>query len=203
MLRIQARIQGHTPLMMDCMSDAVLEGIRTGVRVSCNKDVPAKQQAEAGLYKDNDGLIAIPVYVFLACLREAGRHFKIGSPPRQITKGEGETSLYSFLTIPGAEFLYFEGTPEWEVDKRRGGADKGKSTCIVRAKFHKWSFRVTMEVDETEISESMFKSLVAVAGKKKGLCAFRPTCGGPFGQFRIAEWASEKIELDGEVADAA
>jgi hypothetical protein len=189
---INVKCQGISPLLMNPMTDEILEGLRTGVHTKIEKDAPAKKVAEKKIYKDEDGNIGIPALNLYSALMEAGRHEKLGKKQISTTKS---SLLPSFLWIEG-EFLQFTNGTEWEVDKRRGVMDSGgkkTAVCIVRPKFKDWEFTVNLTLDPNICDESLAKKLLIIAGNMIGLGDFRPTCRGPFGRFKVIEWNSKKI----------
>lgn len=191
MLTIKVTCQGVSPLLMNPMSDETLEGLRTGVRTSKPTDLTSEQEAEKKLYKDsnNGNMIGIPALNLYSCMIEAGRSVKNGK--KQISTKDS-SSLPSFLQID-EEFLPFINEAKWVVDKRRGRLPKdGTAVCLVRPKFPEWEFKVTLRVDETICAENTARKLVETAGNSIGLGAFRPTCRGPFGRFKITEWKVQK-----------
>lgn len=189
MIRVLATLEGISPLLMNPMSDEVLEGIRTKTSAPKRTDWTPREEAATKLYLDDDGVIGIPSINLYASLVEAGRRVKVNA--KQISTATS-TILPSFLSIDEF-FLPFKGDPQWVADKRRGSNEKKQAVCIVRPRFNNWEFDATLEIDETEANEETVRKLVEVSGKMIGLCDFRPTCKGPFGRFKIAAW----VKLDG------
>jgi hypothetical protein len=173
---------------MNPLTDEVLEGIRTKTSPPRRTDWSREEEAETKLYRE-DGRIGLPSLNLFASLAEAGRLLKAGK--RQISTANS-TILPSFLTIEGF-FLPFKGDPTWVADMRRGTNEKSQAVPIVRPRFDSWEFDVTIEIDETEVNEDTVRQLVEIAGKKIGLCDFRPNKKGPFGRFKVAAW----VKLDG------
>ncbi len=190
MITVKATLIGIRPLLMDRMSDATLESLRTGVRKPEPKDVPAEDIARKKIYTDEDGNVGLPAQMLFSCMVVAGRKVKNGK--YQISTAES-SSLPALLDIE-EDFLVFNGHADkkWEVSKDLGRLQNGTAVCITRPKFLKWGFDVTLEIDESEVSEETIKQLVAVAGKKFGLGAWRPGCKGRFGTFKIASWNSDR-----------
>ncbi|MAF13389.1 MAG: hypothetical protein CMI53_00645 [Parcubacteria group bacterium] len=199
---IEVTIKGSSPLLMNPLTDATLEGLRTGVHPPVKKDGPASDVARTRVYraqnfvpvKEGDlGPVVMPSVNFLACLVEAGRSVKNGK--KQISTAS-TTTLYSFLEILEPEFpltdLQEENTQDgegWITDCRRGVlAQNNIAVCIVRPRFDIWSFRYTMTIDLGEIDEGKVAELITTAGKKVGLCDFRPAKRGHFGRFAITDW---------------
>lgn len=194
MIEISVKCRSVGPgLLMNPMTDETLEGLRTGVHEPKRRDITSEEEAESKLYKDASGVIGIPVENLSACLCGAGRHVKNGTPPRQISTAT-TTTLYSLLSIREGFLPLSDGNggqAAWIVDKKRGQMkvkNEKIAVCLVRPRFNLWGISFTLEVDEKEVKPETVKQLVEIAGKKIGLCDFRPTCKGPFGRFEIAEW---------------
>ena len=189
-MRVLATLRGIHPLLMNPATEELLDQLRNRTPSPKRTDWPAEEEAATKLYRDEDGAIGIPSLNLFSSLVEAGRLVKAGT--KQISTSKS-TILPSFLSIEEF-FLPFKGDPEWVVDKRRGrNPNGGEMVCLVRPKFADWEFDVTFEIDESEVDEKVVQKLVETAGKKVGLCDFRPACKGPFGRFKVAAW----VKLDG------
>lgn len=195
MIRVLATLGGISPLLMNPATEELLDQLRNRTPSPKRTDWSPEDEAAGKLYRDDDGSIGIPSLNLFSSLVEAGRLVKAGT--KQISTSKS-TILPSFLTIEEF-FLPFKGDPEWVVDKRRGrNPNGGEMVCLVRPKFADWEFDVTLEIDETEVDEKVVQKLVATAGKKVGLCDFRPACKGPFGRFAVAKWAKLDGSQDGK-----
>lgn len=197
MIRVRATLRGISPLLMNPMTDEVLEGIRTRTSSPKRTDWTPEEEAKTKLYRNENGAIGIPSLNLFASLVEAGRRVKVNA--KQISTAES-TILPSFLSIEEF-FLPFKGDPEWVVDKRRGTNEKKQAICLVRPRFNTWEFNVTFKINETKVNEETVRKLVEVSGDEIGLCDFRPTCKGPFGRFATAKWSRLKGDdsQDGKV----
>ena len=200
MIRVLATLRGISPLLMNPATEELLDQLRNRTPAQKRTDWPAEDEAAAKLYRDDDGAIGIPSLNLFSCLAEAGRLVKSGK--KQISTAKS-TILPSILSIEEF-FLPFKDDPEWVVDKRRGrNPNGGEMVCLVRPKFTDWEFDVTLEIDETEVDESIVRQLVETAGKKVGLCDFRPACKGPFGRFYVAAWVKQDGSTNGKAAVGA
>lgn len=185
-------IQGISPLLMNPMTADILDQLEGGAAARKPKDLTktSYETAAEKLYKDEIDRIGIPALNLFSCLVEAGRQVKIDAK-RGISNSES-TLLPSFLAIKEF-FLPFEGEPSWAVDRRRGVLEAtGTAVCLVRPRFDAWDFYVTVDVDLQEISLEKVQLLFQKAGNSVGLCDFRPACRGPFGRFRVVEWAEKE-----------
>lgn len=204
------RLKGKKPLLMDAMSSATMDGLETGVRPPEVKDRPATEKCAPKIYRHPDtGRIGLPVELFFACLKQAGRKVKNGR--YNISTATG-TTLYGMLDLK-EDFLPLLNIPEkvkpeskeegkyWKVDRRRGIGKQAKTptaVAVIRPAFAEWEFEVTVEYDEKKINGETVKRLFQEAGSGQGLCGFRPNCGGPFGRFELVHWPAE---LDSNPAD--
>jgi len=179
---------------MDNMSDAVLEGLRTGVRPQVKKDRPARVEAGEKIYREGNeptGKIGLPITMLFACLVAAGR--MVAFRGKKMISTAETTLLPDFFTLVG-DFLYLreaqDGETEdlWVVDKRRGQGNTGVAVCVTRPKFNKWSFEVVLEFDDKKADLSTIQALFTNAGSAQGLGSFRPNKRGPFGRFTAANW---------------
>lgn len=189
----KVKCTGVSPILMDPMTDAVLEGLRTGVRSNPKRDRPAVEVAREKIYRENGdkSSIGLPSEMLFASLVAAGRNVKNGK--KQVST-VSTTTLPDFFSIQDL-FLPFlnvkKGKKEnesWKVDKRRGRLKDGTAVCIVRPRFDKWEFEVIVEYDDKKVNESVIKDLFVNAGSAQGLGAFRPNCKGQFGRFKVASW---------------
>lgn len=190
MIEVQVTIVGTRPLYMDNMPDDVKRGLLTGVRPPEIKDVPPEDIAKRKLYKDEKGSLGLPARMLFSCLVNAGRKVKNGK--YQISNADSST-LPALLDIR-EEFLVFNGhAGDWKAAMDLGRLPNGTAIIIVRPRFEKWGFDVTLEIDESEVSEKTIRQLVEVAGKKYGLGAWRPACKGRFGTFRVESWKPKTV----------
>jgi hypothetical protein len=190
---IRAVCVGISPLLMNPATDELLEELRTGQRQQVDRNIPAIRQAEKKLCKDDEGRIGIRAINLRSSLVEAGRHVKFDGK-KSVSTAES-TLLDAFLQIQDF-FLPFpeELAKAWVPDKRKGNLDNGTAVCIVRPRFDKWSFTVTIEIDEAVAKDSTARRVFDMAGSRVGLCDFRPAKRGPFGRFKVTEWGRISTE---------
>lgn len=191
MVRIKARLEGIFALLMNPATEELLDQLDGGAATRKPKvtDESPKKKAEKKIIRNEKGQIGIPNEYLFSCLVEAGRFIKFDTR-RSISTGEA-TLLPSFLTIEEQFFPFENQNGSWRPDRRRGILDSGgkkTAVCITRPRFDQWAFSVTLAVDEKEIALEKVRQLVEKAGTAIGLGDFRPSCRGPFGRFRVAEW---------------
>ena len=184
-VKIQVECQGKSPLLMQAMSvETIVNVLIRRQRQPAKTDLSLEEMAETCLYREN-GNIGIPATNLFSCLIEAGRHVAFSGKTKISTKDS--TLLPSFLSIEEM-FLPLTGAGKWKPDVRRGQMKDGTAVGIVRPMFKEWGFKVTLMVDLSETTEATVKRLLEIAGRRVGLCSFRPQKRGPFGQFKISKW---------------
>lgn len=200
MKTLKIRCTGISPLMMDRMSAATLQGLLDGVRPQIAKDRPVDVVAAEKIYRDPNGRIALPAEMLFAALVGAGRNVKVG---KKGISTATTTSLPDFMSIEESH-LPLTNIPAnangeeknfWTADLRKGMGYNGKTptaVAIVRPKFPNWEFAVTVKLDEKKVGEDTLKALFASAGSTQGLGSFRPNKKGMFGRFTVAEMKEVK-----------
>lgn len=187
---------GRTPLLMDPMSEEVIvRDLIMGGRPPKDTTTPVEERAARKIYRNEAGKIGLPAGMLFASLRGAGRKIKVG-PRATLTKYDGETALPAIMTI--REMFLELKHPDvkdfetaWKTDVRRGQLATGTTCGIIRPKFDKWGFEVTIDVDYTGmegLSEQHIRDLFTKSGRVTGLGSFRPSCGGQFGTYDVAEF---------------
>lgn len=189
--RVRCTIKSLSPGMLpNQMTPVLLESLRTGVRLPKMKDVSITEQAEAVLYKDENGRLGIPVENLYACLVEAGRAIKLGQAgsSKKMVSNADSTELFSFLEIE-EEFLWFPKGTEWRPFPHRGRLkDKARTAvCIVRPRIPHWELTFHCLVDGNLFGANRLPELLTRAGRSIGLCDWRPGCKGRFGRFVVTE----------------
>lgn len=185
LIRIDIKIEGTTPLLMNRFTDEAQRAATEGTRSSIVGDRgTAKEQAERKVYT-HDGVIGIPQPNLFRCFIDAGKFFKNGRSKITTQK----TSLIpACLEIEGM-FLPLEMAEDWQVDTRpvRIPATGGRILAH-RPMFEKWALTFETQLDTSMIGEKMFREIVDAAGKRIGLGDFRPDTKGPFGKFVVVDW---------------
>lgn len=192
MQKIRVVCEGISPLLLNPMTEETLEEIRTKNARPKQRDISREEEASAKLIHDEDGNLAIPVVYLFGALVEAGRKVKNGKT--QVSTA-GSTTLYSFMTIVGGEFMPLLDDPKWEPDLRRGTGQNNVAVAIVRPKFKVWKFEVIVEINLDTSTPRLVRDIFDIAGSTVGLGDFRPAKKGPFGRFGVTVW--EELERSG------
>lgn len=208
---------GTEPLKLHNFRDEDIEQVLVrGERPAPIKDMPLPDMAERCLYLDEEDNPAIPVVNLMAALRDAGRKVPWGkaSGRQKVTMSDGKTLLFSFLKVYGSmlkngqrsQFIRLDVTPGeednehgWHADLSLGRMPNGTAVGIVRPQFDNWQLKTVVCIRDIgpEVTAQMVGELFGIAGQANGLGAHRPSCGGPFGAFKIAE----VIKLDSPPED--
>lgn len=183
-------IKGITPMMMRRFTDE--DQIRASTVGSSSvpiDDITAQQEAEASLYRDEDGTIGWPSPNILRMLIDAGSFFKVGRSKVTTQKSSIIPAAVSLEPL----FIPVIHDQDWRVDTRpiRIPATGGR---ILRHRpcFEDWELSFTASLDTHLIPEKLFREIVDSAGQRIGVGEFRPYCKGPFGKFVVTEWKKEK-----------
>jgi len=206
MRQVTIVLTGITPLLLDPMSNATLEQIRTKAAGPDLSKKNPKDIAVTKFYRNTDGVAGIPLCNITACLVEAGRTQKNPKTNKQIST-LNDTTLYGLVTDFGSqEIIPFVGcddsseeakTPKWEVDERRGvgkNVNPPVAVAIIRPRIDVWALNLTVNYDETEIPMASLIALFTKAGTSNGICGARPNKGRmPFGRFAVTEWIEESL----------
>jgi hypothetical protein len=186
---IKVQIEGLRPgLLLKRFPDGNLE--ETSMVQKGEKGTP-REQAESGLYKDENGIIGIPSQMIFSSMMEAGRDLKIGK--RQIST-KTSSLIPAGLAIEEV-FLTLKTPKPWEVDSRRVVPAAGGGTVSVisyRPRFDEWSVEFTLSIDTEIFTKEIARQLIDMAGKRQGIGCYRPNRKGPFGRFVVIGWKEQK-----------
>lgn len=185
---IEITVEGTTPLICNRFTDAAAASASNGSRnSSAGADRGTPQEiAEGKLYVGLDGLPMIPQPNLLRCIVEGGRFTKIGKAQATTTKG---SLLYACVDIIGAEIQIDHRQP-WRVDTRAVRIPStGGRILAHRPMFDDWRLSFTVNLDTAILGEKLFRQIVDDAGQRIGLGDFRPQCKGPYGRFKVVQWA--------------
>ena len=187
LLRIEIN-QLSPGMLMDPATQELLNNLRLGNRPQKKTDWTAEEEAGTKLYRSERGHMGVPTQNIISCLISAGQHVKSGKKNISTAK---TTTLFDFLEFPEdfCEFMDCDenGNVPWAAFQSKGNLEnKGSKTavCLTRPRIAKWRIQLVVIYDDKRvISEDTDIKLVATAGRKIGLCSWRPSCKGKFGRF--------------------
>jgi len=191
MERIDLRIEGVTPLLMNAFHDEaqLAATSRTSAATIGEKGTPL-EQATKKLYRAIDGkTLVIPQPNLLSCITAAGKFFKAGKSKVTTQKS---SLIPACLSIEGVD-IALEHKQPWRVDSRpvRIPSTGGRVLCY-RPMFDDWALTVEMLLDTDVMTVALLREVVDAAGKRIGLGDFRPDCKGPFGRFVVTHWKTQR-----------
>lgn len=188
---IHATIEGISPLLMHRFTDEAQQSATSGTRTSSaagDRGTP-REQAEACLHTDEGGNPIMPQPNIMSCIIEAGKFFKNGKSKITTLK----TSLLPSCVFLLEPYYKLEHDEPWDVDARPVRIPTTGGRIIrYRPCFQDWKVSFAIELDETELGMKLLREILDAAGKKVGLCDFRPGTKGPFGRFKVTHWEVDK-----------
>lgn len=192
---VDVTIRGLTPLLMNKMTESQLEAIRTKTKSPKTADIGStltpREEAEQKVYtSENDPYV--PGVNLMACFIEAGKFVRLDNK-RQISNAQSTVLPGLMLLLDTAPLLkdpdHPEKTAEWEADVQQGrNPNGGEAVAVCRPRFDAWQTSFRIDIDTREIGENAIRDLIDKAGKRIGLCDFRPQRKGIFGQFVVECW---------------
>lgn len=191
LMRVEVVAEGITPLLQNRLSEETLEGIRSKVKKPKTASRPTpREECEPKVHQRGDRPV-LPTENLLSCLIAAGAYVRLDGK-RQLSTSKS-TMLPAFLSIEEPYLWLLDpktGKPAaWEVDLRAGrNPNGGEAVAICRPRFDAWSFKTTVQLDLAQIGEPTIRELFAIAGRRIGLCDFRPQRKGLYGQFSLTSW---------------
>jgi len=142
-----------------------------------------KTEAEMYIYRDPDGRPCVPAINVKACLREAGRNYRV----------KGRKSTFAAMIRAGIDIEPFyipildpdtNQIAKWTVDYRPVVVQRNR-IMRARPRFDKWMLRFkVINKDPTVILRDALRKILEDAGKWIGLCDYRPE----FGLFEVADF---------------
>jgi hypothetical protein len=167
------KIVGTKPLLMHAPT-----GLGDKPKLRRGEHLDPKTEAESYLYKDAEGRICIPSVNIKACIREAGRNYRVS----------GRRTTFASMIRAGLDIKPFPYVPlihnGWRVDVRPVVVQRNR---ILRARpcFDEWALEFEIvNRDPTIIHMDTLKRILVDAGRYYGLGDFRPE----FGLFEVAQF---------------
>jgi hypothetical protein len=171
-------IVGTKPLLMNAPVDL---GDKPTKRRGEHLD--PKEEAEMKLYKDPQGRIVVPSVNIKACIRDAGRNYRV----------KGRKSTFAAMIKAAMDIRPFPYVPlvyskPWVVDIRPVVV-QGNRILRARPRFDEWGLKFEIvNSDPTIIHAETMKKILEDAGKYCGLGDFRPE----FGTFVVTKFETQK-----------
>lgn len=191
MAQLKVTLRGITPLMMHNPLGSMPLDDKPKTR--SQRIVPPKEEAEAGTYRNEEGLLVFPASSIRPCILFAGIGSRLGN--RSVRSILGSALLNVSACDGNPEWLLttdHNGVPltDYEIDIRRVVfRSGGKAVGIMRArpKLNEWQMEVLIEYSEQFASRESVLEYLQRAGIVSGLGDFRPQREGTFGRFEVLE----------------
>jgi hypothetical protein len=169
------KIVGSKPLLMHAPI-----GIGDKPKLRRGEHLDPKVEAESYLYKDPQRKICIPSVNIKACIREAGRNYRVS----------GRRTTFGAMIRAGLDVKPFPYVPlqhnGWETDIRPVVVQRSR-ILRARPRFNEWALEFQIiNQDPTVIHKDTLKKILEDAGKYYGLGDFRPE----FGLFTVEKFES-------------
>lgn len=193
-MKIHVKCEGVTPILFNPKTDEVIAQLMKSksARKQVSSETNPDEIAEKKIPRDDKGRAGVPGRYLFGNLSEAGRDVQLEARKKLSTREQ--TFLPSFLRIVENFMPFCEGyigKNGWVTDKDMGRPDPKLPTMpIIRPRFEKWSFEMTLDVF-SDIAIEKIKELVEKGGRL-GLGAFRKK--GPYGRYKVVEWRVEGEE---------
>lgn len=204
MLYVEVKIEGITPLLQHQLNDATLAGIDDGARkVLVPSDATPREKAEPVSYRNAEGVYYIPSVYLSAMLREAGTNHKMRGSRKSVKYIVPAAVLFETYEIP---LLDGQDEPirDFEVDTRAVRIrTTGGRIPRHRPRFDRWRARFDLRIDDTMLTEDLVNEMLSEGGARIGIGDFRPSCGGPFGRFKVLRWKKRPLPACDDVGDEA
>lgn len=184
MARVEVEIGGITPLLMNRFTDEAEVAVTNGHRpILRGEPKTPRECAKKTAYIDDNGLLYIPGPNIFAAIIDAGGFIKVRKTKLTTQK---KSLIPASLIIE--ELVCSLNQSDFEVDSRRVVIPStGGSIMRHRARIDDWAVSFTIQVNE-EMSLSLARELIDIAGNKVGIGDYRPFRRGPFGRFKVTSW---------------
>jgi hypothetical protein len=183
-------IEGTSPLLQCSAQNITAAQLNPGVAPAKKEKETPRQVAERLAYH-HDGICVHPVAGIVGAITDAGAWFKDPKNARGKMKNQLKGALFpidEFAPVLDPDTRKPYATGAWEVDVRTGfNNNRGTSTRIIicRPRFDRWSMVTLLELDDEIATAAELTPIIAAAGRRIGIGAFRPQRSGMFGRFRV------------------
>lgn len=202
LVKVKVTFGGIAPLLVNRLSEEELLALYNRTRAAKNASRPEpRAAADAKMYvakgPDGKNWPYMPIKNVMSCLISAGVYVRLDGKKQVSTAGK--TTLPAFLTPQNGNDLAWlldaDNKPKlWEVDMQAGkNPNGGEAVCIVRPRIDPpWKFSMVFQIDYREIDAAKVRELFDHGGSRVGLCDFRPTRKGSYGQWKVECWEELK-----------
>lgn len=184
--QVAVQIRGTNPLLIHRFNEAD-EAQKSTRRIEISK-VDPREVAKKNAYIAEDGTFYFSAFAIMGAMTNAGAAHK--------ARGSRKTLRF---VVPCAvrvatdtiTILNGEGPADhFEVDSRPVTIPATKGRIMRhRPRFNEWGAEFVLHIDETLLAAETAQQLLQEAGQSIGIGDFRPEKRGPFGTFRVTQFA--------------
>jgi hypothetical protein len=189
MKTVSVEIRGTSPLLIHRFSDAAEQSKATR-KIAVDKPDP-REEATKHAYIAPDGTFYFSAFAIPNAMGAAGSNHKM--------KGSRKTLRFVVpsavrMTTDTVTILNGRGpAKDFEVDSRPVTIPATKGRIMRhRPRFDDWGARFDLVVNDDQISIESAHQLLTEAGQGIGIGDFRPEKRGPFGTFRVVQFAEKE-----------
>lgn len=178
MKKIQVKLKGITPLLMNSPKSMIEEAMNSDMKTSTKKH-DFEASAEKLAYKTDKGKLYVPAEAIKGSLIGAASWKKIG-------KFTAKPIIAGGVFIPEPELILDK--QKYELDYRTVVIQKAR---VVKARpmVRDWTLDFEILYNENLIpDETIIKELLIESGQRVGILDFRPQKMGSFGMFEVEEF---------------
>jgi hypothetical protein len=180
MKKINVRIEGITPLLMNRFRDAQIEG-----KTKKHSGSAKEQNPEDKLYL-HDGVPHLPAVYLRNALIDAAKQFKLTG------KGKSTWSKVFGSSLDVKPEMSAIEPAGWVVYRIAAVNPMTKGRMMVsRPRFDKWGATFDLELLDDSIPAEVVKEVIDHAGLHTGVGDWRPEKKGMFGKFIVTEFKEE------------
>jgi len=179
-MKIEARIEGITPLLMNRFRDSQIEGKST--KKGEQKEIDIKDK----LYLDEAGKPYLPAVYIQRALIDAGKRLQV----RGQKKATYSKIVGSVVSIE-PEALVLEGKYVPFRISAVNPMTKGRM-MVTRPRFDKWASEFEIDVQGDSVGFETMNQLLVEAGQSTGIGDWRPEKKGKFGKFVVTKFKELK-----------
>jgi hypothetical protein len=174
MVKIDVKVKGIAPLLMNKFSEPIQGESKRGKKVYEPKD-----EAEKKTYRNKDGKLYLPNTHFKASMVKASGDFKMTG--RKTYKDYVKAGVF----VETEEIVLDQ--QEYEIHSEPVVIQRAR-VMSWRPKFKEWSCSFVVEIVDEMINPTTLKEILSMAGKYKAVGDHRPE----YGRFEIVDWKVRK-----------
>ena len=174
---ITVSIKGITPLLMEKMSEDVVDAIdkKKSDKIVIKDRREESEKVGEKIHHTEDGNIGFPAAGFARGMVEVAPYLE--GLDKKLVRGSIRV-MGNIIPI-----TYDEQTTNTTYGKQSGISKAPRR--IIRPEFKGWSCKLNIRYNASTISAEQIVNLLNYAGFHMGIGAWRPACSGSYGQYRV------------------